>query len=76
MDIVQYPNLVGEMAIRKITKKSVAQSIGAVSYTHLDVYKRQTEHRCKKRREQIGTKVHKMQRACTDIHEATRGFRL
>ena len=26
MDIVQYPNL--EMAIRKITKKSVAQSIG------------------------------------------------
>lgn len=28
LDMVRYPNLIGEMAIRNITKKSVAQSIG------------------------------------------------
>lgn len=28
MDMVRYPNLIGEMAIRNITKKSVAESIG------------------------------------------------
>ena len=39
----------GEQALRPLTLREVALEVGSVSYTHLDVYKRQRRRRCRAR---------------------------